>query len=252
MKLGLENKTVIITGATGGIGRSICSAFLNEGSVLIPFYRNKNKLDQLAEFLNINKSGDNSFFPIQVDVKSTDSVNHAVNLIRNKYKKIDVLINCIGISHEKPFLLMGEDEWDEEISINLSSTARIIRIVLKYMFIAKKGAIINVSSVLAIRYGRGVVAYSSAKAAINRLTEALATEVGEKGIRINSVCPGVIKTSMSEAFISRVNKQIVERTALKRLGTPEDVVPSVLFLASDLASSFITGQKIIVDGGVVL
>lgn len=252
MDLGLEGKTVIITGGTGEIGRSICNAFIREGAHVVTFFRNKKKLDLLNEWLEDNGHASNSVYPVQIDVSQTDSVIQAVEMVREKYKKINVLINCIGTVNERPFLLLEEDEWDKQISVNLTSIVRIIRIVLKPMFIAKSGAIINISSILASRFGRGASAYSVSKAAIERLTEVLAQEVGQKGIRVNAISPGLIKTKMTDSLLSRLYPKIMEFATLQRVGKPEDIAPAALFLASDLTASYITGQNIIIDGGVGL
>ena len=163
---------------------------------------------------------------------------------------IDILVNNAGWTVEKPFLILTDEEWDRIFSINLTSVARLSRLVMKGMLEQKKGAIVNISSTVANCFGRGVSAYASAKAAINRLTEVLALEMGKKGLRVNTVCPGVIDTPMSEWMIHRLDKQIQERTPLHRVGTVDEVAAAVLFLASETTASFITGQHIYVNGGV--
>ena len=146
--------------------------------------------------------------------------------------------------------MLEEDKWDKEINTNLNVTARILRVALKYMFRAKKGAIVNISSLMGHRFGRCVVAYSVAKAGLNRLTETLAQEIGHKNIRINSVCPGLIDTRMTKDVKERLGKLINEFTPLRRIGQAEEVANAVLFLASDTCSSFITGHKLNIDGGL--
>jgi 3-oxoacyl-[acyl-carrier protein] reductase len=147
---------------------------------------------------------------------------------------------------------MEDDQWEEVMQVNFTAATWLTKAVLKPMFKARGGAIINVSSVLGRRFGRGVVAYSAAKAAIERFTEALAMEVGRKGIRVNAVCPGVIETKMSQGLMHLHGERIQEHTPLQRVGRPEEVTKAVLFLASESMASFITGHKLYVDGGFSL
>lgn len=249
MDLGLKDAVVLISGATGGIGSAICEAFLRENSIIVPLYRKAEKLDLLLSRLISCGLQPEHIFPQKTDLSNTASVESAVKNIISEFGRIDVLVNNAGHSTERPFLLLEEEEWDKEIDINLNNAARILRIVLKYMFIARKGSVINISSLLSQRFGRGVSAYAAAKAGLDRLTQALAQEVGPKGVRINSVCPGVIKTQMSKPLIDLMGTTIISQTPLRRFGRPEEIANAVLFLASETCSSFITGHLLRIDGG---
>lgn len=249
MDLGLKDKIVIISGATGGIGTAICNAFLNEGAIIIPLFRNEAKYEILSAYLNLQGFNADKIFPQKIDMSDSKSIENVVKNIKHNYKRIDVLINNAGKSTERPFLLLEEDEWENEIDVNLNNTARLLRVVLKQMFIAKCGAVVNITSLHSQRFGRGVSAYAAAKAGVDRLTQALALEVGSKGIRINSVCPGIIETQMSKPLIDRAGDFLISQTALNRFGKSEEVAQAVLFLASENASSFITGHSLRIDGG---
>jgi 3-oxoacyl-[acyl-carrier protein] reductase len=249
MDLELRGKVVMISGATGGIGSAICAAFLKESALIVPLYRNHSKYELLFEYLKKENLNVETIFPVETDLASSQSIEKAVKLVKERYGRIDILVNNAGASTERPFLMIEENEWEKEIDVNLNNTARLIRIVLKQMFIAKKGVVVNISSLLSQRFGRGVSAYAAAKAGIDRLTQALAMEVGIKGIRVNSVCPGIIETSMSKPLISRLGDNIIPQTALGRFGKPEEVAKAVLFLSSEITASYITGHLLRVDGG---
>ena len=250
MNTDLKNKVVIVTGVTGGIGKSICFEFLAERSIVYGVYRgNADKLNEISDWVNENKQHEGKFYPLLMDITSKDSVTIGIQRILDEHKKIDVLVNCAGFSFERPFQITDEDEWNKIIEINLSVPARLCRHVLKPMFKEKSGAIVNVSSILSTRFGRGNVAYASAKAALNRFTQALASEVGLKGIRVNAVCPGVIETKMSTGLNMRFGDLLKEATPLQRNGKPEDIAKAVVFLSSQNMAGFITGATLNVDGG---
>ena len=249
MELGMENKVVVISGATGGIGAAICSAFLKEKSIIVPLYRNKAKYKALVGNLILGGADSSNIFPQESDLGNSKSIETGVKNVINRYGRIDILVNNAGHSTERPFLLLEEDEWEKEINVNLNNTARLIRVVLKQMFIAKKGAIVNVTSILSQRFGRGVSAYAAAKAGIDRLTQSLALEVGSRGIRVNSVCPGIVETPMSKPLIDRLGNNIIPQIALGRFGRPDEIAQSVLFLSSENAASYITGHLLKSDGG---
>jgi NAD(P)-dependent dehydrogenase (short-subunit alcohol dehydrogenase family) len=249
MDLGLQNEVVLISGSTGGIGTALCEAFLEEKAVIVPLYRNQAKYEILHQRLLSKGFSEERIFPQEVDLGSTRSVDAMVRNVKKQLGKIDVLVNNAGASFERPFLLLEEEDWNKGVDVNLNNTARLMRCVLKVMFIARKGAVVNVSSLLSHRFGRGVTVYAASKAAVDRLTQALALEVGPKGIRINAVCPGLIDTRMSEPLMERYGDIINQHSALGRIGQPEEVAKAVLFLSSWKAASFITGHLLTVDGG---
>lgn len=253
MKLNLNGKIVLISGVTGGIGEAICKAFLEEGAICIPLYRGKpERLDPLFKWMKSKSIPEENCVPVHYDLKEKEEIKTLVRSIVKKHQRIDVLVNCAGKSTEKPFLLHENKDFEEMMNINFIALAILSREVLRPMMKQRSGNIINVSSLLSHRFGRGVTAYSAAKAGVDRLTESLASEMGKKGIRVNSICPGVIQTKMSDALTFRLGGHIKERTPLMRYGNPEDIAGAALFLASEKTASFITGQRIVIDGGLSL
>lgn len=253
MNLELKNKIVLISGVTGGIGEAICQAFLEEGAITIPLFRGKiERLDSLFQWMETQRIPKSRCVPENYDLKKKEGVKTLVKDIINKHRRIDILINCAGKSVEKPFLLHENEDFEEMLGINLIALAILSREVLRPMMKQRSGNIINISSLLSHRFGRGVSAYAAAKAGVDRLTESLAAEMGKKGIRVNSICPGVIKTKMSDALTFNLGDQILDRTPMMRYGAPKDIAQASLFLASDKMASFITGQRIVVDGGISL
>jgi 3-oxoacyl-[acyl-carrier protein] reductase len=253
MDLGLEDKVVVVTGATGGIGSAICEAFVRERSVLVPLYRTSlDKLRHLLEGARAGAVADDRIAPVEMELTDAESVSRGVEGILERFGRIDVLVNCAGFSHELPFLLTEQEQWEEVMDVNLSSVARLTRLIVKQMFRARSGSVVNVASVLGSRFGRGNVAYAVTKAGIIRFTQALAQEVGPRGVRVNAVCPGVIETSMSQNLTRRLDGRLRDMTPLGRVGQPQEVGPAVLFLASERTASFITGTTLVVDGGITI
>lgn len=252
MDLNLTNKHVVISGATGEIGRQICLDFALEGAFNIPLYRSEKKKNALIDWLKKQGVSSKNLSPFHVDLMDKSSIVKLVKEIVSKHKTIDILVNCAGYAIEMPFLMLEEEEIATQIQINYTAPMLLMKEVLKPMFINKGGSIINISSATAHSFGRGVSVYGSAKAGLDRFTKIIAQEVGRKKIRVNSVCPGVIATQMSQDLINRGKDNIKEFTALKKYGSPEDVAKAVLFLASDETAKFITGHVLQVDGGIFL
>lgn len=252
MDLKLEGKRVLMTGATGGIGREICKAFLVEKARVFNFYRNPDRMSEMVDWLLAQRISHENLRGCLTDLSEQSSIEVGLRKMKQEFGGIDIFVNVVGQAVERPFLMSDPEDWNQAQEINLNVAVRLSRLVLKPMMLARSGSIIFVSSVIAWRYGRGVVAYASAKAALNRFAETLACEVGQKGIRVNLVCPGMTNTRMAEPMIRRHSNELKYHSAMGRIGQPEELAPAVLFLASDEVSSYITGQKIVVDGGASL
>jgi 3-oxoacyl-[acyl-carrier protein] reductase len=251
MDLQLADKIVMVTGATGGIGGAICRSFLQEGSAVVPVYRGPfERLQPLLEWAGDAQIATDRIVPAAIELSDPGSTRRGVDAVMERFGRVDVLVNCAGHALEMPFLLTDDEQWNQVIDVNLSAVARITRLVAKHMFKARSGAVVNVSSILGSRFGRGVVGYSVAKAGLVRFSEALALEVGSRGVRVNTVCPGVIDTPMSRNLNVRMEHRLHDLMPLRRPGQPDEVSGAVMFLSSARAASYITGATVVVDGGL--
>ncbi|MEY4991656.1 MAG: hypothetical protein RI948_525 [Bacteroidota bacterium] len=249
MNLELKDKIVCITGASGGIGLALVSAFLDEGAIVCATYhRNPDKIEQLRATLDPMIGS--HLFAYPLDLQNQASQSACVAAMCNAHQRIDVLVNCAGSALEKPFLLLTPEEITQQITTNFSQQALFTQQVAKVMLAQRKGNIVNISSLLAKRLGRGVAVYAAAKAAIDRFTQTLALEVGKKGIRVNSINPGLIATKMSKNIQANMPAELMNMSPISRPGTPEEIAQAALFLASDRAASYITGVCLSVDGGL--
>lgn len=252
MDLKLDSKIVLLTGATGGIGRQICLDFIEEHATVVCLVRSSDKFLALKEWLDSQSIKTENLHQQKANLLNKSELERAVQEITEKHKRIDVLINCAGSVEEVPFAMMDEDRIESMLNINLKGTMLITQAVLRPMFKQKAGAIVNISSITALKGGRGIVAYAAAKAGLDSFTRTLASEVGKKNIRVNSVRPGAIKTSMSKALEARVQDYIPNAMILGRFGIPSEVSKGVLFLSSEETASFITGTFLNIDGGYMV
>ena len=252
MDLDLKNKIVILTGATGGIGKQICADFIREGAIVIAVYRNEDKLKKLIKFLTELNLDPTKAHPVKTDVLKKSEIDRCVKEVLQNFNRIDVLINCAGSSLECSFAMLDENLIENMIDVNLKSPMLFAQAVLKPMFKQKSGSIINITTVATHKAGRGIVAYASAKSGLDTFTRALAQEVGRKNIRVNTIRPGIIKTEMSKQILENIGSYIIDSTAINRIGKPTDISSVVLFLASEKTASFINGTNINVDGGFSL
>ncbi len=250
MNLELQNKVILLTGATGGIGKQVVLDFLQEDSIVICLIRNQKKMDEMRGWLKEHETSDLNVHSYVCDLMNFENVNETVKLIINDFNRIDVLVNCAGFAHEYPFALLNESQIDEMIDLNFKSPLYLIHAVLRPMFKQKEGCIINISSVSAVKKGRGIATYASSKAALETFTRALSQEVGRKNIRVNCIRPGVINTSMSEGLIDRSEDVIQKSTALARHGFPNEISKAILFVASNKTASYMTGESFSIDGGM--
>lgn len=246
----LNGKVTIITGASGGIGKSVAQKVLEEGSKVVLVSRNKNKLKKTVEELGKN---DNLIY-MAADVSHESEVLSVIEQTLTAFDKIDNLINCAAIINDPtPFHLMTEDQWTNLINVNLKGTFQPIKAVIPLMIEQKSGNIINISSLLGVRAIPKVPfsVYGVTKAGIIMLTKSIAVEYGQYNIRCNCIAPSTIRSPMMEPYLQDENaKRMLEGSfPLKRIGDPEDVANAILFLASD-DSKWITGTVMTLDGGI--
>ncbi|KEI84422.1 3-ketoacyl-ACP reductase [Clostridium botulinum B2 433] len=245
----LEGRTAIVTGASRGIGRAIAKKLASMGANLVLNYRSSAKeIDTLLE--EIKEFGIETLV-IQGDVSSFEDSKKIADEAKNKFGTIDILINNAGITKDSLILRMTEEDFDKVISVNLKGVYNCSKHIAPIMLKQRSGKIINISSVVGVAGNAGQCNYAAAKAGVIGITKSLAKELGSRGITVNAVAPGYIRTDMTDALPEKVKKSIEDLLPLKRLGTPEDVAEAVGFLASDKAA-YITGQVIHVDGGMII
>ena len=238
----LKEKIVLITGASRGIGKSIALTLAKEGcTIIINYSKDKKNAEEVAK---LTKG-----LAIKADVCNYEECKEMVEKIISKFKKIDFLINNAGISHDKTFKNMSEEEWKEVIDTNLNSMFNVTKPILNEMLKNNYGKIINISSVSGQMGFFGQTNYSAAKAGVIGFTKALAREVASKGITVNSIAPGIINAGLGKKIPEEVLNKFIEKIPLKRIGEPEEISNAIIFL---LKNDYITGQVINVNGGLYI
>lgn len=249
----LKDKVVIITGAGSGIGRETSVLFAREGAKVIVTDVDENAgngtVDNILKELEQDPDCTGDAFFAKLDISNREQLKQVVQDVLARYGEIDVLINNAGIIKDDLITKMTEEEWDKVIDIDLKGPFNCIQAVVNDMIKHGNGEIINVSSIVGIYGNVGQVNYASAKAGLIGMTKTLAKELGKKGIRVNAIAPGFIRTPMTSKVPDKILEMMKEKTPLKRLGEPIDVAHTLLFLASDEAN-FINGAVIPVDGGL--
>jgi len=240
-----NNKTVLITGATGGLGLSIAEIFYKKNFNMILTGTNESKLELLDSKFTINTK------IIKCNLAKSEEIIKMFDLIPDEFEGIDVLINNAGITKDNLFLRMKEDDWDDVLNVNLKANFSLCKMVIKNMVKKRWGRIINISSAVAKMGNAGQTNYAASKAAIEGFTRSLALEVASRGITVNAVAPGFIKTEILETIDPEKLQAMVKNIPVGRVGDAEDVASIVSFLASD-ESSYITGQVLHVNGGLTL
>lgn len=243
----LDGQVVIVTGASRGIGRAIAELFGREGAKTVVNYNTSDKQAQAVADRIVDHGGE--AICAKADVSKSEEVKRMIETTVKTYGRIDVLVNNAGVLITKDFFDIDEDEWDKTIDVNLKGAYLCSKEVAPIMLKQKKGKIINISSNSGLYHPSAMrfVEYVTSKAGMNGLTKALALRLGPY-ITVNAICPGWIKTEMVADTDPEVERKILEETALRRYGTPEEVAASALFLASSEAD-FITGELLIVAGG---
>ena len=243
------SKTVLITGASRGIGAACAERFAKEGYHVVINYHSSRTAEALAKQLT-DDYGVRTLC-VQADVGKKAECEEMIGKAIETFGFIDVLVNNAGISLSGLFTVTKEDEWDRVIATNLSSVYYSTKAVLPHMIREHKGAIVNIASMWGEVGASCEVAYSASKAGVIGLTKALAKEVGPSSIRVNAVSPGVILTDMMKEYDEDTLNELKDETPLSRLGTPRDIADAVYFLSCDQAE-FITGQVLSVNGGFVI
>jgi 3-oxoacyl-[acyl-carrier protein] reductase len=247
MKL-LENKTTLVTGATRGIGRGIALTFAKQGSNVAFTYSSSveaaNELEKELMDLGVKAKG------YQSNAANYEAAQQLAADVLKEFGTIDVLINNAGITKDNLLMRISEEDFDTVIEVNLKSVFNLTKAVIRPMMKQRAGSIINMSSVVGLKGNAGQANYAASKAGILGFTKSVALELGSRNIRCNTIAPGFIETEMTEKLNEDVVKGWREAIPLKRGGTAEDVANACVFLASDM-SSYITGQTLSVDGGML-
>lgn len=242
----MKNKTVIITGGSRGIGFATSKAFVEEGANVIVTASSQKNADKAVEKLK-------ALYPeaeiggIAPNLNDYEDVKAAFKKVAEKYGTIDILINNAGASESTAFEDYTEELYDKIMDLNVKGTFNCTKAVVDYMIKQGGGVILNTSSMVSIYGQKKGIAYPTSKAAVNGMTKSLARELGEYGIRVNAVLPGIIETDMMKAVPKEVIQPLIDQVPLKKLGKPEDIANAFVFLASDKAS-YITGVTLSVDG----
>ncbi|MFL2889461.1 MAG: 3-oxoacyl-ACP reductase FabG [Pelagibacteraceae bacterium] len=243
--MNLKNKKILITGATGGIGKSLINKFNESGSLILATGTNLEKLEKIKQ---INKTNIKTL-PFKLDDHS--NIETFIENCNSELDGIDVLINNAGITLDNISLRLNEENWKKVIDINLTSTFLMCKFAIKKMLKNKKGKIVNITSIVGHTGNPGQANYAASKAGIIGFSKSLALEYAKKKININCVSPGFIKTEMTDKISEDHKKMLISKIPSGELGNGEDVSNCVAFLASDL-SDYITGETIHVNGGMYM
>lgn len=242
----LDNKIVLVTGASRGIGQAIALALGNAGATVIGTATSENGADAITSILKDNKINGQG---MELNVANNNQIKDVMDKIVEKYGSVDILINNAGITRDNLLMRMKEDEWDDIMNTNLASVYKMSKSVLRGMMKKKAGRIISIASVVGAMGNAGQTNYAAAKAGIMGFTKSLAREVGARGITVNAVAPGFIKTDMTDSLPEEQREALSKQIPMGRLGATEEIAGTVLFLASD-AGAYITAQTIHVNGGM--
>lgn len=244
-----KGQNVLVTGGTAGIGKEIALQFALAGANVAIFGTNEERGQKVVQEIE-EKSGSKAMF-IAVDVSNTKSVQEAVDRVVETFGSVDVLVNNAGIVRDGLLMRMSEADWDRVLEVNLKSVYNTCKAVLRPMMKAKRGRIINISSVIGLTGNAGQVNYAASKSGIIGVTKSLAKELASRNIHVNCIAPGFIETSMTTSLKDTLKEEVLKNIPLKRIGRPEEIANATLFLAGE-GASYITGQVIAIDGGMTM
>jgi len=244
----LKDKVALVTGGARGIGRSIALAFAREGADIVVGDVN---MEEAAKTASDIEALGRKAMAITLDVTDYANVEEAVNKILDKFTKVDILVNNAGITKDNLLMRMSQQEWDAVLNVNLKGAFNCLKAVTRPMIKQRYGKIINMASIIGIMGNAGQANYAASKAGLIALTKSAAKELASRSINVNAVAPGFIQTEMTAKLPEDLKNKMKEMIPLDKFGTPEDIAATCLFLASE-ESSYITGQTIVVDGGMVM
>ena len=244
----LSNQVALITGGARGIGREIALAFAREGADLALFDVTPEPLAQtVAELRALGRRAEG----FTVDVTDGKQVDAGVAKVLDKLGRIDILINNAGVTKDGLLIRMEDAQWDRVLDINLKGTFLCTRAAARPMLKARRGRIVSIASIVGIIGNPGQANYAASKAGIIGLTKAVAKELASRGITVNAIAPGFIKTEMTDALPEEARQRLLGAIPMGALGEPTDVAQAALFLVSD-AARYITGHVLVVDGGLAM
>lgn len=245
----LNNKSVLITGASRGIGRAIALYFAKNGAkVAVNYSGSEAKANEVVEEI---KSNGGTAFAIKADISSSEDVSNMVKSVIDEFGSLDVLVNNAGITRDNLLMRMKEEDWDAVINTNLKGVFLTTKAVTRQMMKQRNGRIINIASIVGVSGNAGQANYVAAKAGVIGLTKTTAKELSSRGITVNAIAPGFIETDMTGKLEEDIKEDMLRNIPLARFGQPDDIAAAAAFLASD-SSSYITGQTLHVDGGMVM
>lgn len=244
----LSNQVALVTGASRGLGKAIALALAAEGASIAAVARSE---DALKDTIDSIRAAGGTAEPFALDVADSAAVDATVEKIVAKFGKIDVLVNNAGVTRDGLLARMKSEDWDAVINTNLKGAFHLTRPVGRLMVKQRSGRIINISSVIGLMGNAGQANYAASKAGLIGFSKSVAREFASRGITCNVVCPGFIETDMTKDLSDDLKKKLMERIPLQRLGQPGDIAGVVAFLCSP-AASYITGQILTVDGGMVM
>ena len=246
--MSMENEIALVTGASRGIGAAIADKLAQAGVTVIGTATTQQGADAISERLQaVGAKGRG----MPLDVSEQGSIDALMQALTAEFGNPTILVNNAGITRDNLLMRMKDEEWDAIINTNLTSVYRLCKAVLRSMMKARKGRVINISSVVGAMGNPGQTNYAAAKAGIDGFTRSMAREVGSRGITVNAVAPGFIETDMTKELSSAQREQLVASIPLQQLGKPEDVADAVLFLAGE-SGRYITGETLHVNGGMYM